>query len=335
MENRNSERLEHLATLASYYYEEGLSQRKIAERMGYSISMVSRLLLEARREGVVEIRIHRQLHRNIKLETQLQERLGLQLVRVLQHEFTQSDQMMINLGRLAGQLVEELLHDNITIGVSVGQGVAVTVNAIRSGTCLGAHVLQLSGTYRTHRFEGDGLALTQQLARTLIGYYTHLPAPLFVPDEKTQIALLADPQIRRGFDQFCRVQLALVGIGTLDLGNSELVTAGYLNAEDLLTLEQYGAIGDVCGHFLDLYGNIVDSPLPLRTIGISPHELVAIPVTVAVAGGLHKVLPIIGAARAKLFNVLVTDEVAAQKIMAFFNRIEAGYTLSERSRIYG
>jgi DNA-binding transcriptional regulator LsrR (DeoR family) len=311
-------------------FEEGLSQREIASRTGYSVSMISRMLLEARREGLVEIRIHRQLKRNIELETQLQDLLGLKIVRVLSHEQHDYDQMMHQLGRLAARLVEELLHDNINIGVSVGTGVFETVQAIRQGSCFGAHVIQLAGTFRSPHFEGDGQALTQHLARSLIGYYTPLPAPLYVAGEDTLNALITDPQIQRTFSQYERIELALVGIGTLDPEISELCQAGYFKSDDLLLLEQLGAVGDVCGHFVDLYGNIVDNPLPICRVGISSEVLGGIPLIIGIAGGLFKVLPTIGAARANQINVLVTDEVAAQKIVAFFKRLEEGYEDSER-----
>lgn len=321
MESRNADRLELLAKIAGFYFEEGLSQHEIAVRTGYSSSMISRFLLEARKQGVVEIRVHHPLRRSLELEQELQERLGLKIVRVLGHDLRSYDQMLRQLGRLAARLVEELVHDNITIGVAWGPAVFETVNAIRAGVSVGAHVIQLIGSMGTLEPTVDGQELAQHLARVLIGYYTPLPAPLFVADEKIRDGLLLDPHISKVFDQFHNVELALVGVGTLDPEQCSLIHAGYLNADQLFELEQNGAVGDVCGIFFDLYGNLVELPLTNRVITIGSEDLIKVPLKVGIAGGPQKVLPIIGASRSGLIDCLVTDEMAATSIIGILKRM--------------
>ena len=90
----NAERLELLATIAGYYYEDGLTQADIASRLGYTPSMISRLLSEARKQGVVEIRIRHPLARRSDLERELQEKLDLKLVRVAAFEEADDAQML-------------------------------------------------------------------------------------------------------------------------------------------------------------------------------------------------------------------------------------------------
>ena len=53
-----TERTERLAQVASLYYEQDLTQDEIARRAGTSRSTVSRMIQEAREEGVVEIIVH-------------------------------------------------------------------------------------------------------------------------------------------------------------------------------------------------------------------------------------------------------------------------------------
>ncbi len=321
MENRNAERLELLAKIASFYFEEGFSQQEIAKRTGYSPSMISRLLLEARKLGLVEIRVHHPMRRNPDLEQSLQEMLGLKIVRVLGHELQSDTLMLRQLGVLGARLVEELLYDNITIGVAWGRGVYEVVNSVRSGACAGAHVIQMIGSLGSVELLMNGQELSQRLARALIGYYTPLSAPLFVPDEATRNALRMDPQIQKVFEQFHNIELALLGIGTLDPDYSNLIRAGYLTGEQLVELEQYGAVGDVCALHFDLYGNLVESPLDRRILGIDATTLAKIPMKIGIAGGAPKVLPIIGASRAGLIDVLVTDELAAVKIAGILKRM--------------
>ncbi|MBC7252244.1 MAG: helix-turn-helix domain-containing protein, partial [Anaerolineae bacterium] len=73
---------ELLAQVASLYYEENLTQSEIARRIGTSRSTISRLLREARANGVVEIIIHYPWKTVAELERELIERFRLRHARV-------------------------------------------------------------------------------------------------------------------------------------------------------------------------------------------------------------------------------------------------------------
>jgi deoxyribonucleoside regulator len=315
IDNRDADRLEFLAEISSMHFENGLTQTEIAKRTGYSPSMISRLLLEARTQGVVEIRIHHPHRRRTDLERELEEMLGLKVARVMVHTTQDYPQNLRRLGSLAAKLVEDLVHNNMTIGVAWGPAVFETINAIRPGIVFGVHVVQMIGSIGTLDRLVDGQELARNLARSMIGYYTPLPSPAFVDSEATREALIKDPHIQHVYEQFKNIELALMGIGTLDPDHSSLLRAGYLTEEQLEELEQFGAVGDVCALDFDLYGNIVDIPLTKRIVGISATELGAIPLKLAIASGHTKILPIIGAARAGFINMLVTDEEAATGVL--------------------
>ncbi|MBE7470341.1 MAG: hypothetical protein HS114_14510 [Anaerolineales bacterium] len=63
------DRLELLGQVASWYYEDNLDQSVIAERIGKSRSMASRILQEAREVGLVEIKVTFPLKRDTELES--------------------------------------------------------------------------------------------------------------------------------------------------------------------------------------------------------------------------------------------------------------------------
>ena len=73
LQSRES-RLVHVAEL---YYEQGMSQQKIAGLLGLSRPTVSRLLEEARACGVVEIVVHAPLRKQAELSARLRRELGL------------------------------------------------------------------------------------------------------------------------------------------------------------------------------------------------------------------------------------------------------------------
>lgn len=75
-------------------------------------------------------------------------------------------------------------------------------------------------------------------------------------------------------------------------------------------------MGDVFSHFYDIDGKIAYSSLRGRTFGMPVDILFNVPYIVGVAGGKLKSEAILGALRGKYINILITDDHAAEKILA-------------------
>jgi DNA-binding transcriptional regulator LsrR (DeoR family) len=310
------ERLELLARVASLYYEDGLNQERIAQHMGYSRSMVSRLLAEAHQQHVVEIRVHHPLERHAELESELQQRLGVKTVRVLKRGQIGHALMLRRLGGLAAPLVEELLHDQGTLGVSWGTGVSEVANALKPRSRTNIHVVQLVGLIgAADSPEIDNPELAQRFARTLGGRYSILPAPLLVDSAATREAMLNDYRVQRVLAHVRQMDLAILGIGAVEPQYSTLVRAGCISTTQAAELLQAGAVGDVSAIYFDRTGRLVETPLTRRIIAVSAQALAEVPHKLGIAGGQAKPLPILGAVRAGLVNMLVTDDVAASGVL--------------------
>jgi DNA-binding transcriptional regulator LsrR (DeoR family) len=224
--------------------------------------------------------------------------------------------MLRRLGGLAAPLVEELVHDQSTLGVSWGTGLSELVNALASRSRSNIHVVQLIGLIgASDSPEIDNPELAQRLARTLGGRYSILPAPLLVDSESTREALLNDYRVQRVLAHVQRMDLALMGIGAVEAQYSTLVRAGCISVTQAAELAQAGAVGDASAIYYDRQGRLINSPLTRRVISIEPAALVAVPNKLGIAGGQAKPLAILGAVRAQLVNILVTDEVAASGVI--------------------
>ncbi len=313
--NDPDDQLELLAKVAEMYYKHSMNQTDIAERTGYSRSMISRLLTQAVQQKVVEFHIYHPLARCGDLEQELQQRFGLKEVRVLARGALDYNEMLIKLGKLAARLTEEQLQQQMTVGVSWGTAVAATINALRPKPCTSVSVIQIIGSYGTPDPEVDGHELARKLARILGGKYAILPAPLVVGSEAMRNGLLTDPRVRQVLLNARNMQLALVGIGSVDAGLSSLVRAGYITKQHVRDLAQAGAVGDVCAINFDQHGNLVDTPLTRRIVGIDAKTLQTVPTKIGVAGGEEKAPAILGAVRGKFVSALVTDESAALAIL--------------------
>jgi DNA-binding transcriptional regulator LsrR (DeoR family) len=309
-------RLESLAKIAEMYFAEGLSQEQIAARTNYSRSMVSRLLTEARAQGVVEIRIHHPLGRLGTLEQALTARFGLKLARVLDRHGLDDEQARRRLGALAARTIEDQMQDGQTIGVSWGRALAEAVQALRPQPRTGMHIVQLLGSLGSRLPALDGAYLARQLAGAVNGQYHTLSAPLLVASERVRNALVADPVMRDVFDRAAVTDLALLGVGSVDPRHSALVQAGFVSTRESQQLLALGAVGDVCALHIDAHGAPVAHEVNRRVVGVSPEILRRAPMRLGVAGGGAKGVPILAAIRAGMINALVTDEQAAAVVLA-------------------
>jgi len=315
----DEEHIELLAQVASLYYEHNLKQDEIAKRTGYSRSMVSRLLTESRERGIVEVRINYPVLRCLDLEEALQQALNLRIVRVLARGTLGDSQMLRKLGAMAARLVEELVSQGARkVGVSWGIALWETISAMRKANYADTRICQIIGSSGSLNPEIDGPNLARHLAESLGGQYFTIPAPLIVESISTRDALMHDPTIARIMQEACNMDLALVGIGSMDPESSSWIRSGYLDQERILSLSTQGVVGDVCGIIFDRQGNLLDHPIRSRVIGIGPEDLKRILLKLGISAGGLKTLPILGACRAELVNCLVTDEVAALGILETF-----------------
>lgn len=315
----DDQHFELLTQVASFYYEHNLKQDQIAKRTGYSRSMISRLLAEAREKGIVEVRINYPLKRCLDIEEALQQVLNLRIVRVISRGTLGYHQMLRKLGSMAARLIEELVSSGAKkIGVAWGTALWETTSALRKANYADTRIFQVIGASGSLDPEIDGPNLARLLAEALGGQYFTIPAPLIVESPTTRDALLHDPIVARIMQEAASLDLALVGIGSMDPETSSWVRSGYLNSEQLVSLAAQGAVGDVCGIIFDRNGILQDLPIRNRIVGIGVEDLMRVPLKLGISAGEMKTLPILGACRAGLVNCLVTDEVAALSVLDAF-----------------
>lgn len=307
---RGSKRTAQVIEVATAYHHEGLEQEKIAQRMGISRSTVSRMLTEALETGIVEIRINRPVPVDPALQRELVRALDLKDAIVLDTGGAAGNPLP-DLGRLAAQRINAILEDDDVLAISWGTGVLAAVEGFEEGVSRRVEVVQMLGGAGSLQPRIDGTELARLLAHVLGARYRFLNAPLVVANERVASAILEEPSIRETLRVAATARLALVGVGTFEGGVSSFQRSGHLQEQELATMRALGAVGDVCGHIVALDGSLLDAPLSHRIVTMDVDDLRNIPTVMAVSGGPHKIAPILGSARARLFNVLVTDDATA------------------------
>lgn len=308
-------RLKLLAEVATLYYEDELTQEEIARRLGISRSNISRLLTEARGKGVVEIRINYPWQTSPVLQTELVERFGLSVARVLKSGGYDYKRMLQGLGALAARYLEGVIQERSIFAIGWGTAVYEVVSALRPMRKMDIDVVQMIGAIGSGDPLIDGPELARVLANNLNGRFNHLHAPLIVGNAEVQQALLEEQQIAETLQTARKADIAVVGIGSVEPSISSLIRAGYIDEQELASICQSGAVGDICARQFDIRGQVLDIELNRRVVGIDCASLKEIKCVVGVAGGILKAPAILGALRGGFLDVLVTDDKAAKEVL--------------------
>jgi len=309
------ERADLLAQVATLYYEDGLTQAEIARHVDVSRSTISRLLQEAREAGIVEITIHYPWKTDPELENRLEERFQLRKALVLAARGGVYKEVLRGLGVLAARYIDRALTQDSTLGISWGTAVHSTAQALRPKRRLPITVVQMIGAVGIGDPLIDGPDLARLMADIYGGEYRYLHAPLIVENGQVRQGLLQEPRIQETLGLARKVDIALVGIGSLVPEVSSLLRAGYLDREALTELRALGAVGDICGRHYDAHGRVMDIELNRCMVGIELKDLQGIEQVMGVAGDEAKAEAILGALRGGHINVLVTDDGAAGKVL--------------------
>jgi DNA-binding transcriptional regulator LsrR (DeoR family) len=310
-----------LAEVARLYYQEELSQDQIAQRTGVSRSSISRMLKEARDRGIVEIRVHHPFQTSPQVETALKRRLGLTECLVLScgpAESADEGNVALRVGALAARFLADSVPNGSILGVGWG---SMVDSVVRSGYFANKRdmtVVQIQGGVGGATQDIDGARIVNSLARSLGAKAAYLNAPMVVADAAVRTGLLRDQHIRQTLDLGRRADALLVGVGAVSR-QSGLYRAGYLNDADLLYIEGEGAVGDICGHYFRADGSPCALEIDDRTVALPAEAMAKAPLRVGVSTGAAKALPNIGASRSGLINVLVTDQQAAEAMLAILD----------------
>jgi len=310
---------ELLATVASMYYEQDMTQNTIAEALGISRVKVYRLLKEAKDGKVVQILIDWPIKRDKQLEEALQRTFGLKEALVLKSTDQSRFQALQRLGRLGASYLERILADSPTLAICLGRSTYEVINAIHPDIQANVQVVQAIGNvpYATH--EHDSSTLARQLAQKLGGEAVYLASPVMVDTVEAAHVIRRQSQINNTLTVARGADVALVGIGNLVPATSGFARAGFISSAELESFVEDGAVGDIAWQIYRADGTLYPCEFNQRVIGLTLDELREIPTTVAVAVGQEKVAAILGGLRAGALNVLCTHDRTAYNVLQLDN----------------
>lgn len=310
----STDRMNLLADIAEMYFIQGKNQADIAEVVGVTRSNISRMLTEARKEGIIDFTINRPLKEDTSFAQLIINRFDLLNARIVHVDHKST--LLNKLGQVASEELVQHLKPDCIVGTSWGTAISATVENLHlENPIQNLRVTQLVGALGARIKEYDGHAIVRRLEDKLDAEGIYINAPFLVEDTRTAKSLMQNKSIKESLSISSQADLALCGIGSSDLQSSSYFLADYVSYDEMIAIQNAGAIGDVCGRFFTIEGKNTAIEFQDRMIGISLTNLKNIPIRIGVAGGPKKVQPIIGALKSRLINILISDTATVTEVL--------------------
>lgn len=296
-----------MSEAATLYYEKKLTQQEIADLMKLSRQTVSRLLNDAVKENVVEIKIHNPQKDCEDLQAEISEKFGIENCIVIGVSSKNESLRKLMTVQAAAEYITAIIKEgNKKIALSWGRTVQELINTIGQINTDGNVVFPLFGATDNENLYFSSNELARGLADKIGADAKYAWFP-YLPDSNEDCRLLKKLSYYHKIqDLWKAADIAILGIGNTEILEIFGKTFGYSE-------KRFDVIGDIATHFFDEKGDFID--LYENALCASAENIKNAKQTIAIACGDDKATAISGALRTKIIDTLITDEYTARKIL--------------------
>ncbi|SEP77752.1 DNA-binding transcriptional regulator LsrR, DeoR family [Virgibacillus subterraneus] len=305
-----------IAKVSKLYYLEGWTQNEICKKVGLSRPIISKILQQAREKNIVEVYMKDETVHTVELERKLEKKYGLHEAVVVSVSNKGPEMVRRRLGQAATAYLSKKINQLNTIGVSWGKSVSTFVEEFQSQQQSHIHLVPLIGGMGQGFVQYHSNHLSFQLAQQLNTSSSYLYAPAVAETADLKHAIKNSKDVAAVLEEGRKVDIAIVGVSSPSC-ESTMVGMGYLNEQDVRTLKDSGAVGDINSCFYNRDGQLVQHPINDRVIGLDLEEIKEIPEVLAIAEGAYKAEGLHVALKSKYLDVLVTDDKTAESLLEY------------------
>lgn len=304
-----------LAQVAWAYYVEGLTQEKVADKLGATRLRVNKALSEAHLRGLVRISFNTAYAACAELEAALVARFGLKQAYVAPAPMDPEDVQKVT-GAALGHLLSEVLADPAVklFGMSWGGTLNIATRFVAAISRPDLEVISVMGGL-TQGSDLNSFEITTRLADLLGAQHSYFTAPLYAGSRESRDTIMQ-------LDVFREVLEKLRGVDAMAMAAGDLSTRSLLMRDGMpkdVTVDELramGGVGDVLGTVIDADGQPLAHPINERVIGIGLEDLPSIPNVILAAGGTYKLAVNRAILRRGVVDTFVTDEATARALLA-------------------
>lgn len=304
-----------LVKVATMYYKEDLKQSEIAKRLGISRSLVSKYLIDARNQGIVDIYIRSESAYSIKLEIELEKRFGLHKAVVLDTNNLRADEVERLIVQTAIQALRKDLAKAKMIGLSWGKMLRRFVDEYPYENNPETMIVPLIGGMGSEHVDVHSNQLAYDLARKLRAKCKYLYVPALVDNQEMKTYLLENEAIKGVLEAGRNVDFALVGLASPFIENNTMLQIGYITPEDVTQLKAAQVVGDINSRFFSDDGEESDCEINQYVMGINLADLKNIEKVAAICFEDEKKEVLYTALKAGLINIVTVTDTLAEYLL--------------------
>ncbi|MFQ5614043.1 MAG: sugar-binding transcriptional regulator [Anaerolineae bacterium] len=320
-----------LFEIAKLHFEQGLSQAQVAEVKGMSRVKVNRLLQAARDRGIVRVLVvprlgHaylRAIEDELKAAYQLRDVLlvpGREEIHEERLDLNTQEAIVERLAYVAADYLDRYLTNDDVLCINWGRVMRSVVDHLRpSRTLLTLTVLPLLGSLSAQPEPFEANVLAQEIATAYGADFNWLIAPAIVRDPDQKRVAMELPLVKDTLAQIYKATMAITAIAPADPVDATVVKRGWLTSEEVSSLIERGAIGEICSWWFDEQGNeVLDEkiyPMGLGLAGLKRMVTEDKQVIAVVGADRARFEAIYAALIGKIVNVLITDHITAQYLI--------------------
>ena len=312
-DNENPSKDEALLVRVSWlYYVEELTQKQIGDRLGLSRIKINRLLSQARRSGIVEIRINATLPVHIEMEHKLCTIYGLRDAVILP-DSSPGESTYLALAQGVSDWLIPRLDENIKVGLSIGRTVSHLPLVFRVDQQVNCTFVEIMGGAANYTGSFEQYNVTSRMAELAGGRAIYFYAPTIVSNADVRQTLMDEQSINEVLEIARKCDITIQSAGSIQDG-ALLREYNHVTDKELEDLRQRDAVGDVLCHYIDKNGHSIPGPIDGRVMSLDLDDLRQIPWRVGV-GGVGKFDVLRAALVGNIFNVLITDVSTAKRLI--------------------
>jgi lsr operon transcriptional repressor len=303
-----------LAQVAWAYHVEGLTQEKVAEKLGATRLRVNKALGDARARGLVRITFNTAFAACAELEAALKARFNLKQAYVAPAPMDARDIQMV-VGAALGNLLTEVLAEPAIrlFGMSWGNTLNIATRFVGAMERPDLEVISVMGGL-TRGSDLNSFEITTRLADLIGAQHSYFTAPLYAGSRESRDTIMQLDVFREVVEKLRSVDAMAMAAGDLS-PRSLLMRDGLPSDVTMEELIALGGVGDVLGTVIDADGHALDHPINERIIGIGFDDLARIPNVILAAGGAQKVAVNRAILSRGVVNTFVTDEASARALL--------------------
>lgn len=310
------EEMRLMVKVARLYYENGLTQKEISDRLRLSRPTISRIINEARQTGVVQFQIAQPAGVYSELERELEARWKLSEAIVAE---TPADPTPEAVARLLGAAAADYFRRSVrpgdVIGFTWGETLAFMADSLpiepRPIT-----VAQMVGGMGDPGKEIHATDIVMRIAQKTGAAMSLIPAPGMVDTLEMAQIFRSERSVEQAIQTARSSDLVFAGVGSLSPGSTYMRGEAIISFGEQESLKTQGAVANIGLHFFDEKGQLVGRDFDQRIVGVDLQVFRELKRVVVVSGGPEKHAALLASVRGGIAKVLITDEGTARYILS-------------------